>query len=212
MIQQGREPKRAIIFDFDGTIADSFQYVYDFLCREAGRAADEQAAAAMQYHGMSMKAMALKLGIPLWRLPFLYFRGRKVMREHLMDVQPFGGMPELIRALHSSGERLYIVSSNSARNIRNFLKTNELEGYFIGVRGGAGIFGKVSIIRQVLVRYRLAKTNCWYIGDEVGDMVAAKAVGIRAVAVTWGFASVETLSEVADAYARDVPELVELLK
>jgi phosphoglycolate phosphatase len=130
--QQGREPKRAIIFDFDGTIADSFQYVYDFLCREAGRPADEQAAAAMQYRGMSMKAMALKLGIPLWRLPFLYFRGRKVMREHLMDVQPFGGMPELIRALHSSGERMYIVSSNSARNIRNFLKTNELESYFIG--------------------------------------------------------------------------------
>lgn len=202
---------RAIIFDFDGTIADSFQYVYDFLAREAGVAGSQAEAAAMQYRGLSMKAMALKLGIPLWRLPFLYFKGRRVMRRHLMHVQPFGGMPEIIEALHAGGDQLFIVSANSARNVRMFLRQNRLDGYFKGVRGGAGIMGKVAIIRQVIARYRLSKSECWYIGDEVGDMVAAKVVGVRAVAVTWGFASINSLEEVADVCVHKPEALVEVL-
>lgn len=203
---------RAIIFDFDGTIADSFQYVYDFLCREAGVAASQAEAAAAQYRGLSMKAMALKLGIPLWRLPFLYFKGRRVMRAHLMNVQPFGGMPEIIKALRANGDQLFIVSANSARNVRVFLRQNELEDCFKGIRGGAGVMGKISIIRQVLLRYRLPKAECWYVGDEAGDMVAAKVVGIRAVAVTWGFASADTLQDIADVCVRTPEALLEALQ
>lgn len=201
-----------IIFDFDGTIADSFQYVYDFLCQEAGVESRTGEAAAVQYRGMSMKAMALKLGIPVWRLPFLYFKGRRVMRRHLMNVQPFGGMPEIITTLKARGDRLFVVSANSARNVRIFLKHHQLDHCFDGIRGGAGVMGKVSIIRQVRARYRLPKAACWYVGDEVGDMVAAKAVGIRAVAVTWGFASADSLQTIADECVRTPEALLDILR
>lgn len=203
---------KAVIFDFDGTIADSFQYVYDFLCKEARVSGSQAEAAALQYRGMSMKAMALKLGIPFWRLPFLYFKGRRVMRQHLTDVQPFGGMLEVVKTLHKQGNELFIVSSNSSRNVRTFLRQNQLNDCFRGIRGGAGIMGKVSIVRQVLVRYRLSKANCWYVGDELGDMVAAKAVGIHAVAVSWGFADAETLREMADMAVSRPEELLEVLR
>lgn len=203
--------KPAIIFDFDGTIADSFQYVYGFLCREAGKPADWDAAAAMQYRGISMKAMALKLGIPFWRLPLVYFKGRRSMRQNLMEVAPFAGMPELIRLLHADGNQLFIVSSNSARNVKTFLRTYQLEQCFVGIRGGAGIMGKVSIIRQLLVRYRLRRSQCRYVGDEIGDMVAAKAVGIRAIAVSWGFADAKLLAAAADDCANNTAMLAELL-
>ena len=179
---------RTIIFDFDGTIVDSFNYVLDFLCREAGRQKPLAPKQTEQYRGMSMKDMALKVGIPAWRLPLVYFRGRRLMRGYMPQLPAFAGMLELIRQLHSDGYRLYIVSSNSNRNVKIFLRQHNLTQCFTGVRGGAGFLGKASIVSRLLIRSKVKLEDAWYVGDEVTDIASAKAAGTKVVAVTWGFA------------------------
>jgi phosphoglycolate phosphatase len=185
---------RAVIFDFDGTIANSFDYVFDYLCTQAGiKPGQEPNRDTLR--GMSMKSMARKLGVPFWRLPYIYFDGRRVMREHIMLVEPFDGIPEVVRRLTSEGYLLFIVSANSAKNIKWFLRHRGLKHEFVAIRGGAGLFGKVSLITMLLTQYKIAKKDCWYVGDSLGDVAAAKAVGVKSVGVTWGFASADHLGD-----------------
>jgi phosphoglycolate phosphatase len=193
-----------IIFDFDGTIADSFDYVLGFLCREAGRDVPK-GKEAESYRRKPMKEIALELGIPFWRLPGIYFKGRRIMRANMEHVHTFDGIPEIIRQLHKEGNTLYIISSNSSKNIKHFLRQYELKDCFKAVWGGAGIFGKVLLIKQLRRRYRI-KGDIWYVGDELTDIVSAKAAGAKTVAVSWGFAERESILKIEPTYLIDAPK------
>lgn len=199
------------IFDFDGTIVDSFGYVLGFLASEAGQS-QPAGKQAEKYRGKSMMNMALELGIPRWRLPFLYFKGRRVMRAHMDNLQAFDGIVNVVKQLSDDGHHLYIISSNSGRNIRRFLIKNGLTQYFHAVWGGAGLFGKDNLIKQLRRRYKLG-SDIWYIGDETTDIRAAKVARVKIAAVTWGFASVEELvAREPDFLVKHPKELLQLAR
>jgi len=207
-----RAVKRAVIFDFDGTIADSFEYVFDFLKVEAKNTREYTTAEKQELRQMSMKRLALHLGVPVWRLAGIYFKGRRVMRAHMEHVQPFPGMDKALRELHEAGFTLFVASANSGHNIRTLLRHQQLQPYFNAVRGGSGFTGKSSLIRQMLVRYRLPRETTWYIGDETGDVVSAAAAGVHSLAVGWGFADPAKLREVGpDAFAEKPSDIVNIL-
>lgn len=208
--------KRAVIFDFDGTIADSFEYVLAFLLAEAKNTTPFTPAQKKQLRKMSMGRLTLHLGIPFWRGPLVYFKGRRVMRAHMEQVQPFPGVVEAIRQLHADGWRLFIATSNSRHNVRQLLRRYDIEQCFTAVRGGAGVTGKAPMIRQLLMRYRLPRMSTWYVGDETGDVVAAARAGVRCLAVGWGFADPADLKTMEPtAYvqrAADIPKVLEAWK
>lgn len=202
----------AIVFDFDGTIADSRDYFIDFISREAGKypLADVDQE---RLHGLPLAGVARSLGIPWWRLPNLYFKGRSRMDNVIRDLQPFDEMSETIRKLHAEGHELFIISSNSVRNIRIFLKKHKLREYFVEVYGGVEIFGKASMFHQLLRENGLKAKEVISVGDEVRDIEAAQTVGIRSVAVTWGFARLQDLQKFKPtkvAYAPD--ELIRVIE
>jgi phosphoglycolate phosphatase len=197
-----------IIFDFDGTIADSFDYVLQYLSLEARREVPLKEDAEA-YRKKSMREMAMMLGIPLWRLPVIYFSGRRTMRAHMEKVNAFKGLPEVIKALHEQGNHLYIISANSAKNIRHFLHRYELSHCFNAVKGSSGIFGKINLIKNLRRRFKI-KDDVWYIGDELSDIASAKVAGVNVVAVTWGFAEPEAIRRLEPNLVIDKPH--ELLK
>jgi len=208
--QDGR--RQAVIFDFDGTIADSFEYVFDFLENEAGNTSEFTTTELKSLRKMSMRRLALHLGVPVWRLPFAYFRGRRMMRAHMEHVEPFDGMIDVIRQLHTDGYQLFIASSNSSRNIKHLLRREGVLSCFRAVRSSAGITGKPALIKQLLVRYHLSRRTTWYVGDETGDVVSASRAGVRSLAVGWGFADPEKLRQMGpDAFAsapEDIPRII----
>lgn len=197
-----------LIFDFDGTIVDSFDYVLGFLAKEAKRPTPK-GKDAEKFRGKSMKDMALALGVPYWRLPISFFKGRRVMREHMDNLKAFDGMLDVIKEFDEQGHRLYIISSNSSRNIKRFLIKNNLTTHFWAVRGSAGLFGKDNLIRQLKYQHKLGNDIC-YIGDELADIRAAKAAKVKMAAVTWGFADRGELAAGEPNYLVDNPK--ELLK
>ena len=202
----------AIIFDFDGTIADSFDYVADFLAAEAGIAPlDDQRK--QELRGLSMAAMARYLGYPWWRLPLLLVKGRRKMNGVIKDLEPFDGMVSVIRQLHGDGHRLFIVSSNSARNIRGFLRFHELQSCFSHISGSIGLFSKAAALRGLLKRYRLKRLDTTYVGDELRDIQAAQSIKLPMIAVVWGFArQIDLEAKKPTALAHNPPELMRILK
>ncbi len=185
----------AVIIDFDGTIADSFGQILEFLLKEAGHSgpSDLTPEQMTALKGLPMKDLALRVGIPAWRLPFVYFKGRASLSKHMHNTPIFTGMDEVLANLRAEHYELFIISSNSKRNINRFLAEHGLGGYFTRVYGGAGWLGKGPALRKALRQNKLEASKTVYVGDEVRDVIGAQLAGMPSVAVNWGFSSEEAL-------------------
>ena len=202
----------AIIFDMDGTIADSFDYVADFMASEAGLGT-LSAEQKKELRGLSMVGMARKLGYKWWQGPMLFFKGRRRMHQAIKNLKSFAGIPELIRKLHAEGHQLFVLSTNSLSNVRYFLHQQKIHKYFLEIYGGVGVFSKAPALRELLREQSLDINQAVYVGDEQRDVEAAKAIGMRAIAVTWGFADRNNLKALKPAALADTPaELMRILE
>jgi phosphoglycolate phosphatase len=184
-----------IIFDFDGTIADSFDYVSEFLLAEANVGPVNESSKQI-LRGLSMQAMARSLGFKWYQMPRLLFRGRQGMVGSAKHLHPFDGMTEVIRKLHAEGHELFLLSSNNVRNIRAFLHKHDLHEYFLEIYGGVGLFGKAPAMRKLLRENSFDVKQAIYIGDELRDAEAAQSIGMRVISVLWGFARPEDLKTI----------------
>lgn len=195
----------AIIFDFDGTIADSFDYVLDFLTMQAKKEPLIGTERTDLRH-LSMLAIARSLGHSRVKLPLLFWRGRRVMMVAIDHVEPFDGITEVIRKLHAEGHELFIVSSNNVANIHEFLHRNQLHEYFLEIYGGAGMFGKASALRSLIKEHNLDPADSMYIGDELRDVGAGKSVNIKTIAVLWGFARQVDIKALQPTASAETPQ------
>jgi HAD superfamily hydrolase (TIGR01549 family) len=186
---------RAMIFDFDGTIADTFVAVVTVLNSLAGefgyRVATPDELPVLRSLRPIELAQAIGLAWP--QVPRLVARVRKEMARNMAAVAPFSGIPQALGALRERGIRLGMLTSNSRENVEIFLAHNpSLQFDFVST--GSGLFSKQHRLKRVLRRERLHVSEVCYVGDEVRDIEAAQAVGARMVAVTWGFSAAQLLA------------------
>lgn len=199
-----------MIFDFDGTVADSFAESLLAYNRIAPRLRLRPAKEAEipELRRMGAGQLMQTLGIPMWKLPRLMIAVRADLHDHFHSVKPVPGIAEAIRSLHESGCHLAIVTSNSEENVRNFFNRHGI-GEFDTVVAGSSIFGKATRLRRLIRTARADRATSIYIGDTVPDMRAAREAGTLAVAVAWGFADPALLAaETPDAMALSAADLV----
>ncbi|HKU18274.1 MAG TPA: HAD hydrolase-like protein [Candidatus Saccharimonadales bacterium] len=202
-----------IIFDFDGTLADTFALVVDVSYELTG-VPRLPAEKLERLRAVPILQAVQALGAPRWLLwrQILQTRARMLPRMH--TVQAFSGIPELLHALHSAGNRLYVVSSNQEQNVRAFLKARKLEAYIDGVGEVlySNVFYKVRGLKKLVRRMHQAPADCVYVGNEAVDVLAAKRAGMRAIGVTWSGqhkASLQTANP--DAIVNTPKELLKTL-
>lgn len=201
-----------IIFDFDGTIADSFELGVDIFHQIMGRQDRITKQEVAKLRGLSARQVIKEIGVRWWRLPLLATRARKLMNERLNEVRPFEAMVPVIHQLDRQGHTILILSSNSAKNIDQFLKAGHLDGCFDKIYGNIGLFNKAGKLRQIMREGQLKPHQCLYVGDEVRDIIAARHADIPCAAVTWGFNNSRALREARPAaLVRDPQELIEIV-
>src|SRR4051812_46978214 len=101
----------SIIFDFDGTIADSLPVVLELFYKWSKRepfTPDE----IKTLRNMTARDVIKAVGVPIWRAPSLLARGRRDFTKYIDQVKVFNGMPEAIAQLQQNGHKLYLMSSN----------------------------------------------------------------------------------------------------
>ncbi len=205
---------RHVVFDFDGTIADTLHLVADIYNGIASEMNLRQVtpSAKLALRRKTPGEVIRELGVPLHRMPFIGARIVERLKQRIGDALPFEGMPEVCRALHESGVALHIVSSNSDENIRAFLARHRLQCFEEIVSGGTA-FGKHRLLRHVLEKQGAHADSTVYIGDEVRDISAARRVGMRVVSVGWGYSHPEILSRYAPDHLVSTPaEIAEVLE
>jgi phosphoglycolate phosphatase len=186
-------PYSLIIFDLDGTLADSLPWFRRHVSAVADRfgfrrVADEDVESMR--HASAREILA-RLEVPAWKLPMIARHMRQLKAQHLADIPLFHGADAMLRTLADAGFRLALVSSDSEANARRQL--GELTALFSHFDCGASIFGKAAKFRRIVRRAGVTPAEAIAIGDEVRDIEAARAAGIACGAVRWGFASAEAL-------------------
>jgi phosphoglycolate phosphatase len=178
------------IFDFDGTLADSADWVmrtFNDLAREHGfrSASDEE---LRMLRGRSNRDIVKYLGVPAWKLPAIATDARKRIARDIQQIKPFAGIEEMLAALKARGAMIAIVTSNSEENVRTILGP-ENAAHIDFYDCGASLFGKARKLRNVIAKARVTPARAICVGDETRDIEAAKEVGAASGAVTWGYAT-----------------------
>lgn len=185
---------KTVIFDFDGTLADTFVTsvrIYEKLTRRLDPFSDDE---ILRLRGLTMLHLVRELRIRPWRVPWLMMRGRALMRKEMETVIVFEGIEDVLKGLQAANIPVFIMSSNSPGNIRKLLRRVGIEHYFTHIYGNVGIFGKAKMLRRIIARNNLVPADTFYVGDEGRDVEAAKRVGVKSVAVTWGYNSAGLLA------------------
>ena len=205
----------ALIFDFDGTIADTLTEaadVYNILAQENNyKQIDLKDIPSLRHY--NVKKLAKELGISKLKIPFLLAKGRRLLKQRIHQLTPIKGMKEALHELRQDATHFGILTSNSTENVELFLDKNEIRDLFTFISSTSKLGGKAKHINSISRTFSIEKQNMLYIGDEIRDVKASQKAGISVAAVTWGFNSKESLEIEKPTYLIDTPnKLLELIK
>jgi len=200
-----------LIFDFDGTIANSI----DQALNTYNRIAHEYKCKPIQEEFRDLLSSKnpqqyfKEYGITTWKLFLLVFRIRKEISKHIADIKPVNNMISSLHELKNGGYKLGILTSNSEKNVNQFLENNNLSGVFEFIYSASNLFGKDKVFRRLLKRNNISIKNALYIGDERRDVEASKKVGVAIIGVSWGLINRQVLESLhTDQIADDPKELM----
>lgn len=201
--------KKLILFDFDGTIADSLQENFKIANKLAARFGVRTAKISEieELRGMSAREIIRHFKIPFYKLPFIvkaYYEDRSTIVPAIVE-----GIHPALKALKDRGYVLSIVSSNSEERIQTFLDKYKIEE-FDSIRSEKNFFGKDKAIKKEIAKFDVHPADAIYVGDEVRDIEAARKAGIKIISGTWGFNNRFLLEKNKPDHIIDKP--LELLK
>ena len=202
------------IFDFDGTIADTYRHSIEIFNRLAGE---------FRYDTINLKEMdnlkdktspelIRSLKVPLLKIPAIISRAKKEFQKEIHLIKPIDGLSETLPALKKLGVRIGILSSNSLEVVATFLENHHLN-IFNFVHTTSKVWSKDASLKKLIKENGFTLEEILYIGDEVRDIVAAQRLGVKVAAVTWGYNSALTLKKYNPDFLIQKPDdLVGLLK
>jgi phosphoglycolate phosphatase len=182
------------IFDFDGTLANTYPLFVDTLGDLAARHNFRMPPQSDvdKLRELSAKEILRELQLPLWRAPKVLSDFRDVMRRRIDEIRPFDGVIDALQNLADRKIMLAVATSNSLSNVETVLG-HALISRFAAVECGATLFGKARRLRRVLQVTRMEKANAIYIGDEIRDADAARKIDIQFGAVAWGYTDLRAM-------------------
>lgn len=195
-----------MIFDFDGTIADTINFlrtIFDF-----------PGAEDVDWEGLKNKEtreIFRSLGISLAEIPFMLNKVRSVLHKEIEKIKPIEGMKKTLSQVRKKSSCLGILTSCPQKTVEKFLQINNLN-FFDFVCSEGDIFNKAKKLDNLLKKRKLDPQSVFYVGDETRDIEAAKTAGVRTVAVTWGLNGEKILRKRNPDYLiREPQELVALV-
>ena len=213
--------RSAVLFDLDGTFADTAPD----LAVAMNRVLADQGHAAMTLErlrpfasagarGLLQASLGLKSGDPEYnalRESFLEYYAERTC----VDTRLFPGIAELLAELRRRAIAWGVVTNKATRFAERIFVALGLEPDCL-VCGDSTPHLKPHPASLLLAAQKL-ELDCravWYLGDDLRDMQAARAAGMRPIGVEWGYHHPESggpSSWNADAVIRQPMDLIDLL-
>jgi len=216
---------RLALFDCDGTLVDSQHNICAAMTEcftAAGRAAPspERTRRVVGLSLTEVMAVLLPDEDPDTHLAMAeeYKRAFQSMRARGLDEEPlFDGVAELIEALDADGWRLGVATGKSDRGLALCLKHHGIHDRFVTLQTADRHPSKPhpSMIETAMAEADAGPDSTLMIGDTSYDMAMARAAGVTAIGVSWGYHDRAELRRagahhIAD-HPRDIPDLIRTL-
>ncbi len=198
---------RAVIFDMDGTLADSFSTFYETL-RKLGPEIGIHGITPediLIYRQKGAMELIKEFKIKLWKIPYLIKKGQKMFGNRMHEITIFPGIQETLEELQSRGVVLGILSTNSKRNIKRLLHDHKLNMFSFYVSTNSAL-GKGRALKKLLKKNGWHPNEVIYIGDELRDIRGAKHAHIDSGAVAWGYNDVSLLKKEEPTWVFEKPK------
>jgi phosphoglycolate phosphatase len=199
-----------IIFDFDGTLVDSRDYIigiYNSLATDSNKPHITREI-FRQLSKVSMRERFKLLNTSILEFSGIYHEIERRYYENADKLNLFKGMAELITDL-SKENKLYILSTNTVRIISRVIENNSLSGCFVDLYTNKNLLGKASSLRKIIKANRLDAKKTIYVGDEERDVLASRKAKICSATVAWGYDSRELLESAAPDIIAETPEMLD---
>lgn len=202
------EDIKYIIFDFDGTIADTIDlamHIFNKVAKEFNCEPIKEKDRDL-IRSKRPQELLKSFGVTRLQLTSIILRLRKEMSYAIPNMKIVAGINNALREINNSEFRLGILTSNSKDNVKAFLENNDLIDIFEFIYSEKNFFGKKKIINRMLNHEQISKRNVIYVGDETRDIEASKKAGIPVIAVTWGLNDREILAMAQPDQIIDSPD------
>ncbi len=210
---------RAILWDLDGTLQDSYQIILASFRHATRTVLGEEIP-----DGELMKKVGQPLATQMWDFtddPAVHEELLRVYRAHNeaahdAEIKAFPGMREAVAVLDAAGFVQGVVTSKRHELALRGLEINGLDSYMKVLVGSDDCEQHKPDPGPVLLGCELigfAPEECLYVGDSPFDAHAGNGAGCTTVGALWGMFSREAVeAEQPDYLLEDVAELVELLQ
>lgn len=188
--------KRYIVFDFDGTIANTVDPAFKLgntVLKEMG----EQQLTATQLGSLRDKSymeIIKTFKVPIWKVPILLLKLRTKLQDNFEMVEPYPHMKEVLEELSKEGYYMYILTSNDKAFVQHFMDKYDIN-VFEDVYSEMNIFGKAEALKKFMKIQKIQADDMIYIGDEVRDIEACHKNKTRIISITWGFNTEDILKQ-----------------
>ncbi|WP_146551675.1 HAD family hydrolase [Rummeliibacillus sp. SL167] len=201
-----------LIFDFDGTLADS---------RQCSVLATQQAFIEFGLKKPSEKQIEYYMGVPIEvsfkkmattgftdesfeKLLTIFRQAYKNLENKTLSTFP--NIPNVLESIASSGKQLFVVSSKKSDVLLRNLQTLNINTYFKDIIGSDKVTHykpHPEGILKLMDFYQLNADETVMIGDTIFDLQMAKSANVFSCGVTWGSHSKEALQEERSTFLVD---------
>jgi len=193
---------RHIFFDLDGTLTDSREGIIRCLrhaLAAVGRSAPGDSVLERTI-GLPLREVLAELtgdtGNGLGDLALQAYRER-YRALGMFENRIYPGVVECLVGLQASGRSLYVVTAKVAQFAEQILVHFGIRSFFSAVYGpdlSGEAARKAPLIRRALSAEGLDPRQVVMVGDRAEDIEGARANGLRAIAVGWGYGSSDELT------------------
>ena len=208
-------PIRAVLFDWDGTVADTRPGIFNSVRYAIGQygIADRPDDELRYFIGPPLYdgfehvfGVSPELANELTDTYRVYYRDKGIFECNVYD-----GVGDLLRELHDAGVKMAVVSSKPKEFLDRLVEHFGLAEHLDAVVGPAmdnHNSNKTVLVNQALKELMLLPSTVAMIGDRHFDVEGAKAAGVNAVGVLYGYGTEEELCAAgADAVCEQVVDL-----
>lgn len=191
---------KLLIFDWDGTLADSIGRIVTAMHNAAQRAGrpERNDEAVKGIIGLGLPEAILTLYPDMTPEQVVSFRQHYADVYIAMDAQPsplFAGVKDSLEAFRAEGYRLAVATGKARRGLDRVLKANGWEDFFDITRAADESASKPDplMLNQILAHCDVRPEHALMVGDASFDLLMARNAGIDSVAVGYGAQSMQSL-------------------